>query len=154
MSTRRFPQGSKPVAAVIAHARAVIPAPAETVWEVLIRARDWPTWCPDCRWVDLPSAGIDRLSPGLRFSYRFLGTTTRAHVTAFTPHALLTWEAVGLGLRGKHTWSLFREGASCRVETEVATGALPRAGPKEILGVLKPAVERWVEQLAVRVSAR
>jgi hypothetical protein len=103
-------------------------APAATVWAWLIRARNWPTWYPNCHDVHIGN-GLADLSPNVTFRWRTFGVSLFSQVEEFIPVERIAWNARGNGVWAYHAWLLRPNSGGCTVVTEETQyGFLARMG--------------------------
>lgn len=119
--------------------------PPNRVFEILVRAPDWPKFYENSADVELEAAGTptsgirdsgfgirqgelcssatrnpkrDELSLGSKFSWKTFGTPQRSEVTLYEQDRALGWTAESFGTRAYHRWLLLPEGHGTRVITE------------------------------------
>ncbi|MGA2200020.1 MAG: SRPBCC family protein [Nitrososphaerales archaeon] len=100
-----------------------MPAPAESVWAWLIRAKLWPTWYPNSQNVLIEGGGPD-LRPGSRFRWKTFGVTLSSKVEEFVPAERLAWSARSPGVATYHAWVIERRPSGCYVLTEESQNGL------------------------------
>ncbi|MGD2082170.1 MAG: SRPBCC family protein [Chromatiales bacterium] len=137
-------------APVVASAEALIEAPVDLVWSLLIDIDGWPRWNPAVERAALdgpPQAGT-------AFRWKAGGASIASRLEAVRRPAHLVWTGRTRGIRAVHAWHLRAEEGGTRVRTEESfDGVWLRllAGPmrrmlasslEQGLGALKGAAER------------
>ena len=114
-----WPDGFAPEACLL-HARneLSIAASAERVWDVLVRAAEWPSWYANCRRLRFEDGSGPDLEADTRFTWTTFGARVASTVVEFEPPFRLAWSASALGSRGHHAWLLIPTRDGCRVVTE------------------------------------
>jgi uncharacterized protein YndB with AHSA1/START domain len=79
-----------------------IAAPPAKVWDLLIDASSWPTWCPQIESVKAPGP----LAMGTQFIWKSGGTTIHSEVHLLDPDRRLSWTGVASPARAIHVWEL------------------------------------------------
>jgi uncharacterized protein YndB with AHSA1/START domain len=79
-----------------------IAVPPTKVWDLLIDAPSWPSWCPPIESVKAPGA----LTIGTRFTWRSGGTTIHSEVHLLEPDRRLSWTGTAFSARAIHVWEL------------------------------------------------
>ena len=126
---------------------------AQTLWPVLVRVKDWPSWYPHAANIRTPGAEPD-LRLGSVFRWKTMGVNLRTEVVEFEPFTALAWIATGPVSRAFHRWDFApaAEGG-CLVSTEeVETGIAPRLLARRLKRDLSRAHQVWLEQLVERAS--
>ena len=105
------------VAPVAVHYEIAIDAPPERVWEILVRAIEWPRWYPNSKNVQIKGGG-ENLCEGAEFTWTTLGVPLRSVVKHFEPCRQLAWSTKAIGVDAYHVWRIDCETGVCRVKTE------------------------------------
>jgi len=79
-----------------------IAAPPAKVWELLIDAPSWPSWCPQIESVKAPGP----LAIGTRFIWKSGGMTIHSEVHLLEPDRRLSWTGTASPARAIHVWEL------------------------------------------------
>ncbi|HEY0514446.1 MAG TPA: SRPBCC domain-containing protein [Thermoanaerobaculia bacterium] len=95
-----------------------IPAPVETVWAWLIRAKLWPTWYSNSANVWFRTGTGPDLEAGTRFRWKTFGVTCESEVMEFVPKERIAWDAHSFGVDAYHAWVLTGTPQGCHVLTE------------------------------------
>jgi uncharacterized protein YndB with AHSA1/START domain len=119
-----WPENYRPERAVV-HVRNELemPAPAESVWAWLVRAKLWPTWYPNSQNVMIEGGASD-LKPGSRFRWKTFGVTLNSRVEEFLPAERLAWSARSPGVAAYHAWVIESRPSGCYVLTEESQNGL------------------------------
>jgi hypothetical protein len=92
-------------------------ASPEDVWHWLVRAADWPTWCPEFKGVKIFGGGTS-LELDSKFHWSAFGVPLDSIVMEFVPPERIAWSARGLGIDAYHAWLIERSREGCHVTTE------------------------------------
>lgn len=141
----RFSPQNAPVHVVNELTMAVSP---DAVWNVLIRAPDWPGFDANASKVVVEGGGPD-LSAGARFNWRTFGVDLKTEVQEFVPGERIAWLALAPGLEAYHAWLIQPAAGGCHVITEeTQRGLVARAGRLIFPGRMEHWRQRWLEGLA------
>jgi predicted acylesterase/phospholipase RssA/uncharacterized protein YndB with AHSA1/START domain len=107
------------VAPIAAHNERHINAPAERIWEILVRAANWPQWYDNAENVriDGDGGGAD-LFLGAIFTWRTFWIDLRSEVMEFDPCRRIAWNAKSVGVEAYHAWVIEPTDGGCQVKTE------------------------------------
>jgi uncharacterized protein YndB with AHSA1/START domain len=142
------------IAPVAAHNELTIDAMPERIWEILVRAADWPRWYPNSRNVRIERDGSD-LFPGAKFSWITFGICLRSVVQEFSPFARIAWNAKFLGVDAYHAWVIEPTARGCRVITEETQyGWLARTGDWLMPARLSIFHQLWLRRLALECAGK
>ena len=139
-------QQDAPVKATVTMQIAASPA---KVWDLLIDAPAWPSWCPQIESVKAPGA----LAMGTRFVWKSSGTTIHSEVHLEEPDRRLSWTGTASPARAIHVWELKAtpDGGTLVTVKESMTGPLMKwlysseklaASETDWLTALKQAAEK------------
>jgi hypothetical protein len=112
---------------LFAHNDIVIKAPAEVIWDRLIRATAWPDWYSNSASVTVNDpAGV--LGPGVTFDWSTFGAAIHSTVHEFEPTSRIGWYGTTDQWLAYHTWLLMPrpDGSTYVVMEETGDGANPR----------------------------
>jgi len=114
-------QQNAPVKATVTMQIAASPA---KVWDLLIDAPAWPSWCPQIESVKAPG----ELEMGTRFVWKSSGTTVDSEVQLVEPDRRLSWTGTASSARAIHVWELKAtpDGGTLVTVKESMTGPLMR----------------------------
>ena len=142
---RRFDPRITPVAA---HNELVIDATPERIWNILVRAVDWPRWYPNSRNVRIKGGG-EKLSLRATFTWITFGVCLRSVVKEFQPNERIAWNAKSLGVDAYHAWVIEPTIGGCRVKTEETQyGWLARAANWLWPDLVHSGHRLWLKRLA------
>jgi Polyketide cyclase / dehydrase and lipid transport len=128
-------------------------APAETVWEVLIRAADWSSYYANASKVKVEGGGAD-LFAGARFTWKTFGVALQTQVTEFEPFERIAWLATAPMIEAYHAWLILPAAGGCHMITEETQhGPAARVGRLIFPGRMERWHQRWLEGLAERAVA-
>lgn len=117
-----WPTGFSPANAdLFAHNSSTINASCERVWSHIVNAKQWPTWYPNSKDVDIQ--GEDPvLRNGTVFRWTTFGLTIESKVHEYVPNQRLGWYGYAPGTQPSfyHSWYLQPIGTGCRVVMDEA----------------------------------
>ena len=125
-------------APAVARSEAEIAADPDTVWEVLTRFEDWPSWNPDVSSVTLHG----ELAEGAVFRWKAGRATITSTLRRIDRPRLLAWTGKTTGIDAVHVWRLEPSDAGTRVRTEESwEGLLVRL----LRGPMRKSLQRAVD---------
>jgi hypothetical protein len=151
----QWPERYSPArAAVFAHNEIVIPAPAATIWRILLRAAEWPTWYPNAHDIHFVSHTGPDLRDRSRFRWNTFGLRITSKVLEFEPERLIAWNGHGIGVGAYHVWLLtpLADGNTRVVTEETQHGWLAALGKRFMPEHLARRHRVWLEQLSRRAQ--
>ena len=95
-----------------------VDAPPEVVWEILIRAEEWPRWYEGAQDVRVEGSPTGLLHEGASFSWSTMGLDFTSTVKELVPNQRLSWESRKSTIKGYHAWLITPTRTGCRVVTE------------------------------------
>jgi acetyl esterase/lipase len=143
-----FPEGyRREQSPVFARNELFVPAPAERVWEWLVKARRWPEFYGNAKDVEIE--GGNELGHGTVFHWTTFGFRAHTTITELIPNERLSWSGKGLGATAYHGWVLRPCEGGCYVITEETQQGFVVSVGRAILrrGLLKWH-QRWLEGLS------
>ena len=93
---------TQPDAPVKAEVAVQITAPPARVWGLLVKAQEWPRWCPQIESVNTSGP----LAVGTRFTWKSGGTRIHSEVHLFEPQHRLSWTGTAFPAHAVHVWDL------------------------------------------------
>lgn len=151
----RWPERYLPTRAdVYAHNEVTIPAPAATVWRILLRADEWPAWYPEAHGIHFVSHTGPDLRNRSRFRWNTFGVRISSKVLEFEAERLIAWNAHGMGVEAYHVWMLtpLADGSTHVVTEETQTGWLAALGKRFMPEHLARRHRVWLERLSARAQ--
>ncbi len=129
-----------------ARASREIAADPDTVWDVLVDVRAWPSWNPDVRSVSAPGT----LAEGVEFRWKTgPGTITSAVREIDRPRGI-SWTGRTLGIEAVHVWRLEPvDGGTLALSEESWAGAVVRL----LRGSMRRTLERSLETGLLHLKA-
>jgi uncharacterized protein YndB with AHSA1/START domain len=117
-----WPAGFEPENAdLFAHNEALINASCERIWKHLVDAKQWPTWYPNSKDVQI-QGGAPVLRDGTIFRWTTFDLAIESEVHEYVPNRRLSWYGYAPGAKPSfyHSWYLEPKGALCRVVMDEA----------------------------------
>ena len=103
-------------ASVTGRAETHINAAPETVWEVLTRLENWPSWNSDVKWMRFDGP----LAPGTEFRWKAGPGTIVSRLDKVEPPRYISWHGRTLTIDAYHEWWLEPREDGTFVRTEEA----------------------------------
>jgi uncharacterized protein YndB with AHSA1/START domain len=100
------------------HNEIEVNAPPEYVWDLLMRAEEWPDWYEGAKNVRLRAAQDSVLRADSVFSWQTMGLKFESTIRELEPPYRLSWESRKRSIQGYHTWLIVPTERGCRVITE------------------------------------
>ena len=115
----RWPEAYEPEKATFNIVNEIeVEAPPEDVWNLLVRAGEWPDWYEGASNVQLLDSTSDRLAADSQFSWRTMDQDLVTNVVEFTPPFRMGWESRKSTLKAYHAWLLIPTATGTRIVTE------------------------------------
>lgn len=131
-----------------------IDAPPQAVWDVLVRAADWPSWYPNSRDVRIERGARD-LSSGAHFTWKTFGIAVTSTVREFVPAERIAWDGSGFLMDVYHAWLIEPRPSGCWVLTkENQNGLATRAQALFAPSRMHNGHQLWLERLKARAEGR
>jgi len=149
----RWPAKSDPARAPI-HVRneLAMPASPAVVWDILIKAGDWPAFYGNARDVVVADGG-QKLTAGARFVWTTFGVRLQTVVEEFVPFERIAWTARAFGVLAYHAWLIAPTEQGCLVITEETQyGVLARASRALFPTRMEHWHQLWLEGLRDRAA--
>jgi len=117
-----WPNNYKPnKASFFVHNEIDIDAEPQVVWNILIKAEDWPNWYEGATDVKIISNNSAQLEDKSIFSWKTMGQSFESTIIKeFKPPYRLSWEATKNNIRGYHAWLIIPTDKGCKVITSEA----------------------------------
>jgi uncharacterized protein YndB with AHSA1/START domain len=122
----RWPDDYQPADAdFYIHNKIQINADPEVVWDLLIKAEDWPNWYEGMSEVEISKSREIEANSKLKFST--MGQRFEGSIREFEPFSRLAWETQNKNLGAYHAWLLIPNENGCLLITdEVQKGKLAK----------------------------
>lgn len=131
-------------APVVEAAEAIIEAPIEEVWRILVDLEKWPAWNNSVSKIRVNGP----LEPGTAFEWVGGGFKIVSRLEEVEPPARIGWTGKMLGIRAAHIWEFQAEGPGTRVRTEESFEGWPAALFRAVMRkTLKKALEQGLAAL-------
>jgi uncharacterized protein YndB with AHSA1/START domain len=128
-----------------------IAATPESVWAVLTKIEDWPTWNPDVKSVSMQG----EVAPGTRFRWKAGPGTIRSIVDRVEPQRSISWRGKTLGIDAVHAWRLEpRNGGTAVTTAESFSGLVARIFRRSLQKMLDGTLERNLRHLKAEAERR
>lgn len=109
------------------HNQLQINAPAEAVWDLLLRAEDWPNWYEGMSNVKILRSENAKIQPGNQLQFSTMKRDFTGTVREFEPPYRLAWETKNDKLKAYHAWLIIPNEDGCLLITdEVQKGKLAK----------------------------
>jgi uncharacterized protein YndB with AHSA1/START domain len=105
-------------ASFFVHNEREIAAPPEVVWDILVRADEWPRWYEGAEDVQVLGASGGVLTASASFSWSTMGLDFTSTIAEFVPPYRLSWESRKATIKGYHAWLIIPTATGCKVVTE------------------------------------
>ena len=95
-----------------------IQASPEVVWDLLIRAEEWPAWYEGMTNVKVKGTEDGILYDQAEIEFRTMGLNFVATVREFEPPSRLSWESTRKDIQGYHSWLIIPTETGCTLVTD------------------------------------
>lgn len=138
------------------HNEIEISAPPEIVWDILVRAEDWPAWYYGATDVSVKNGAADgRLAANSVLEWKTMGLRFESRVRELVAPARLSWESRKSTITGYHAWLIVPTATGCRVITDEAQhGFLAVMQKIFIPQKLRRLHDVWLGELKKKAEAR
>ena len=114
-----WPHGFDPKTAdAFVHNEIFIKAPANVIWDNLVKATEWPEWYSNSSDMQIAGGGKTELEADVDFAWKTFGFPIKSTVHEFVPNERLGWFGSGTGIKAYHTWLIVHKDDGCEVITE------------------------------------
>ena len=114
-----WPQGFDPKTAdAFVHNEIFIKAPANVIWQNLVKATEWPKWYSNSSDMQIAGGAKTELEADVEFTWKTFGFPIKSTIHEFTPNQRLGWFGAGTGIQAYHTWLIVPKDGGCEVITE------------------------------------
>lgn len=114
-----WPQGFEPKTAdAFVHNKIFIKAPANVIWQNLVKATEWPKWYSNSSDMQIAGGAKTELEADVEFTWKTFGFPIKSTVHEFIPNQRLGWFGGGTGIHAYHTWLIVPKDDGCEVITE------------------------------------
>lgn len=139
-------------------AKSIISAPTSVLWQIMMEVDKYPQWYS----VMLEAGGTPRLGAKLRFRVKAMDGSTRqlsftGTVVEFVPERRLVWTGGMFPiLMGRHFFEFvpMEDGNTEVIQGEEFRGLYPLFAGRRKMLALRPAYERFNQELAARAASR
>lgn len=146
------------ISVVRVEAKSIISAPTSVLWQIMMEVDKYPQWYS----VMLEAGGTPRLGAKLRFRVKAMDGSTRElsftrTVVEFVPERRLVWTGGMFPiLMGRHFFEFvpMEDGNTEVIQGEEFRGLYPLFAGRRKMLALRPAYERFNQELAARAAAR
>lgn len=95
-----------------------IEAPPQKVWELLVRAEEWPKWYKGAKKVAVFNAEDKLLNANNYFTWKTMGLHFTSTIREFEPYSRLSWESKKKSIQGYHAWLIIPTEKGCKLITD------------------------------------
>lgn len=146
------------ISVVRVEAKSIISAPTSVLWQIMMEVDKYPQWYS----VMLEAGGTPRLGAKLRFRVKAMDGSTRelsftGTVVEFVPERRLVWTGGMFPiLMGRHFFEFvpMEDGNTEVIQGEEFRGLYPLFAGRRKMLALRPAYERFNQELAARAASR
>ncbi|GAA0872978.1 hypothetical protein GCM10009117_21250 [Gangjinia marincola] len=145
-----WPANYKPEeAGFFVHNEIDINAEPQAVWDILIKAEDWPKWYEGATDVNIINNKSTQLGDKTIFSWKTMGQSFESTtIKEFSPPYRLSWEATKNNIKGYHAWLIIPTDNGCKVITsETQHGFLTFMQKVFVPNKLEKLHDIWLKEL-------
>ena len=125
-----------------------VSAPPETVWNILVKAEEWPKWYEGAFDVEILQSDTNTLGPKSSFNWNTMGLDFTSEIKEFRPPYRLSWESHRSIIQGYHAWLIVPTAKGSKVITEESQfGLLAYLQPIFVPNKLHRLHDIWLTEL-------
>ena len=146
----KWPDNYRPEnASFFVHNEIEINAKPQVVWDILVKAEDWPNWYEGATDVKILNDNSAQLECNTVFSWKTMGQNFESTtIKEFKPPYRLSWEATKNNIKGYHAWLIIQTDNGCKVITsEAQHGFLTLMQKAFIPNKLEKLHDIWLKEL-------
>ena len=137
------------------HNKIDIDAPPETVWNVLIRAEDWPGWYKGMEYTEIIGSEDGVLSLDSKMKFKTMNRDFEATIIEYELFKRLTWESINPKLNALHAWLIIPTARGCLVITDESQyGKLAKLQTIFVPNKLRKLHDVWLTELKIKAEAK
>ncbi len=119
----------------------------QVVWNLLIRAEQWPNWYSGMKDVELLSSESETLLDSINFKFSTMGQNFQGTIREFIPNQRLAWETKNKKLGAYHAWLIIPNENGCLLITdEVQKGKLAKLQKVFLPNKLRKLHDVWLRE--------
>lgn len=100
------------------HNKIEIKASPEVVWNILIKAEDWPLWYKGMKSTEIIGSTDGTLKANSNMKFNTMNRDFEGKIIEFQPFERLTWETTNPKLNAIHAWLIIPTDKGCLVVTD------------------------------------
>lgn len=100
------------------HNEIEINASPQKVWEILIKAKAWPTWYSGAEKVNFGTQTDSLLTASTVFTWKTMGLHFVSTIKEFVPGQRLSWQSDKSSIQGYHAWLIIPTAKGCKLITD------------------------------------
>ncbi len=95
-----------------------IQAPPSVVWDILVRAENWPSWYEGASEVKIQGDSLELLTANAVFTWKTMGLDFTSTIEDYQAPFRLSWESKRNSIKGYHAWLIIPTEQGCKLITE------------------------------------
>ncbi len=137
------------------HNEITIYASPQTVWNILIKAEEWPEFYEGAQQVKIKDSETKLLERNTIFSWKTMGLNFESEIKEFEPYSRLSWESRKKSIKGYHAWLILPTQYGCKLITDESQyGFLTFFQKIFVPNKLEKLHQTWLEQIKVKAEAK
>ena len=130
------------------HNEIFINAPPETVWDVLIKAKEWEDYYEGASDLVLIDNSTGRLNQNSIFTWKTMGLDFTSTIEEFEAPYCLSWASVNKSIQGYHAWLIIpTENGSRLITSEAQHGFMTLPQKLFVPNKLGRLHDTWLEEI-------
>ena len=137
------------------HNKIEIAAPPEIVWNILIRAEEWPEWYIGMENVEVVNSETGIIDGKVSLAFNTMNRDFVAEVIEYQPYKRLSWETIHPKMMGVHAWIILPTETGCLVITDESQyGTLARLQKIFLPNKLRKLHDIWLREMKLKAEAQ
>lgn len=129
------------------HSKIHIDAKPAVVWNLLIKAEEWPNWYKGMKNVEILNSESDVIKDSTLLKFSTMGRSFQGEIREFVVNERLAWETVNDNLNAYHAWLILPTENGCLLITdEVQKGKLAKLQKALLPNKLRKLHDVWLAE--------
>jgi uncharacterized protein YndB with AHSA1/START domain len=133
------------------HNKMQINADPKVIWELLIKAEDWPNWYEGMRDVEILNTEDNEIKANSKLKFSTMDQLFEGTIREFEPYSRLAWETRNEKLMAYHAWLIIPNEKGCLLITdEVQKGKLAKLQKIFLPNKLRKLHDIWLTEFKTK----
>lgn len=129
------------------HSKIQIDAKPEVIWDLLIKAEEWPNWYKGMKNVEILNSEPGVIEDTTELKFSTMGRSFQGKIREFVVNERLAWETLNNNLNAYHAWLILPTEKGCLLITdEVQKGKLAKLQKAFLPNKLRKLHDVWLAE--------